>query len=185
MKSKKLLIIAGVGATLGVIGYLYFKKKKPTVSETQIKTLNQNTISEIQSELLSPETKPQTVSGSTLGATFSNAQTIVQNENVTTQQSSQVVSQLLDMVQQEKAEALFGELQRNSVKFKDYGNMNFKAVLYGEQINALKRNSAIIKELTNLGYELVGITYQIGFTPSRDDGAWKVTNVGTLKKIGV
>ena len=53
--------------------------------------------------------------GSTLGATFINAQTIVQNENVTVQESSLVVSQLLDMLQQKKAEELFAELQSNFI----------------------------------------------------------------------
>ena len=179
MESKKILIIAGVGATLGVVGYLYFKKKKPTVSETQIKSLNENTISEIQSELLSPETKPQTVSGSTLGATFSNAQTVVQNENVTVKQSSEVVSQLLDMVQQEKAEALFGELkiifaqsQTWTAKYRT-GNP--------DAINKTKRNCAIIKEINNLGYELVGLTNATGSTNTY----CSFSNLGTLRKIQV
>lgn len=185
MKSKKLLIIVGVGATLGVIGYLYFKKKKPTVSETQIKTLNQNTISEIQSELLSPETKPQTVSGSTLGATFSNAQTIVQNENVTTQQSSQVVSQLLDMVQQEKAEAIFQQLQKISDKYK--GDSSFYPIWKMPQAREdWTRTGALIKELNNLGYELQGALYGRGYGIGQDSqGYVHLRNTGTLKKIGV
>jgi hypothetical protein len=185
MKSKKLLVIAGVGATLGVIGYLYFKKKKPTVSETQIKNLNQNTISEIQSELLSPETKPQTISGSTLGATFSNAQTIVQNENVTTQQSSQVVSQLLDMVQQEKAEAIFKELKSILDVYKQQRSAGYKQQQSDWDKKTI-RTGALVRELTNLGYELVGATYERGYTPNlRENGAVFFSDLGTLKKISV
>lgn len=178
MKSK-LLIIAGVGATLGVVGYLYFKKNKPTISQTQTNLLNENTISEIESELFSPETKPQKISGSTLGATFSNAQTVVQNENVTVKQSSEVVSQLLDMVQQERAEVLFGELQRIFAESKTWtakyrtGNP--------DAIKKTKRNCAIIKEINNLGYELIGLTNATGATSNN----CLFSNLGTLRKIQV
>lgn len=181
MKSKKLLVIAGVGATLGVVGYLYFKKNKPTISETQLKLLSSETKpqSAIDKELLSPETKPQTVSGSTLGATFSNAQTIVQNENVTVQQSSQVVSQLLDMVQQKKAEELLAELQRNINESRNWTSKYKTSNPIASRL--YKRNCAIGNEITNLGYELVG----------SDNYYWALykfcmyKTTGTLKKIAV
>jgi len=195
MEFKKLLTIAGVGATLGVVGYLYFKKNKPTISEKQLELLSPETkpqtvggstkpptLSSIDEELLSPETKPQTVSGSTLGATFSNAQTIVQNQNVTVQQSSQVVSQLLDMVQQKKAEELFAELQRN-FNFNNVGHTMFypKSRNYASLMSNSKRNCAIVTEINNLGYELVGLTQK----PYPLYPKCNYSKLGTLKKIAV
>ena len=195
MESKKLLILAGVGATLGVVGYLYFKKNKPTISEEQLELLSPETkpqtvggstkpqtLSAIDEELFSPETKPQTVSGSTLGATFINAQTIVQNENVTVQESSLVVSQLLDMVQQKKAEELFAELQSN-FNFNNVSHtmFTFKMKDYALRMQNSRRNCAIVTEINNLGYELVGLTQK----PYPLYPKCNYSTLGTLRKIAV
>jgi hypothetical protein len=175
MESKKTLIIVGVGATIGVIGYLYFKNKKSLVSETQSDSLppelggttnsgSGNSSSSSTGNGSSSGTNNGSGSTTTLGTTFSNAQTIVNNPKVTTQQTSQVVSNLLNIVQQEKADALFLKLEPIRIKY----TIGWVKHTQEEYAKDNQKYDDIIKELNNLGYEL--------------DGFVRFRTNGTLKK---